>query len=31
MKITKQIAHNLTIVTHEGKETNHTQPDDNYS
>ena len=31
MKINKQITHNLMITTHEGKQTDHTQPNDNYS
>ena len=31
MKINKQITHNLMIITHEEKLTNHTQLDDSYS
>ena len=31
MKINKHITHNLMIITHEDKLTNHTQPHDSYS
>ena len=31
MKINKQITHNLMIVTHEDKQRNYTQPNDNHS
>ena len=31
MKINKEITHSLMIITHGDKQTNHTQPHDNYS
>ena len=31
MKINKEITPNLMIITHEDKQTNNTQPHDNYS
>ena len=31
MKINKEITPNIMITTHEDKQTNYTQPNDNYS
>ena len=31
MKVNKQTTHNLMIINHEDKQTDHTQPHDSYS